>query len=177
MLNDFQNAKICYDKAADINSLAYNSKYSLAEIALIYKDLEEAKKKFMETIEEEELSADAYFELSKIYLLEGDKDNAIKYINTAIDINSKKIVIKIKRDPIFIPIMAKISMPFNLEDTSEDRKNNLTETEIKAKEHLEEMAEITRNIGYNDIQFLTKTEEKIQKAQKEIDANQKEIQE
>ncbi|MCF0125615.1 MAG: tetratricopeptide repeat protein [Clostridia bacterium] len=177
MLNDFQNAKICYDKAADINSLAYNSKYSLAEIALIYKDLEEAKKKFMETIEEEELSADAYFELSKIYLLEGDKDNAIKYINTAIDINSKKIVIKIKRDPIFIPIMAKISMPFNLEDTSEDRKNNLTETEIKAKEHLEEMAEITRNIGYNDIQFLNKKEEKIKKEQKEIDANQKEIQE
>lgn len=48
MLNDFQNAKICYEKAADINSLSYNSKYSLAEIALIYKELDQAEKYFME---------------------------------------------------------------------------------------------------------------------------------
>ena len=42
---------------------------------------------------EEELSADAYFELSKISMIEGEKDTAIKYANTAIDINAKKIVI------------------------------------------------------------------------------------
>ena len=36
MINDFQNAKICYERAADINSLSYNSKYSLAEIAISY---------------------------------------------------------------------------------------------------------------------------------------------
>ena len=28
MLNDFQNARVCYEKAAELNSLLYNAKYS-----------------------------------------------------------------------------------------------------------------------------------------------------
>ena len=179
MLNDFQNAKICYEKAAEINSLAYNSKYSLAEIALIYKDLEEAEKKFLESTEEEELSADAYYELSKIQLIKGEKDTAIKYVNLAIDINSKKIVEKVKKDSIFIPIMARISIPFNLENSDKEINNNLEEKEIKAKEHLEEMAEITRNLSYNDIKLLKKDSGgKNKKVDiKEITEEQREIQE
>ncbi len=156
MLNDFQNAKTCYEKAAQINSLLYNAKYSLAEIALIYKDLEEAEKRFLEAIEEEELSADGYYELAKIYLIKGQKDTAIKYINAAIDGNAKKIVEKVKKEPIFIPIMAKISIPFNLEEPEEKGENKLQEKEIKAKEHLEEMSEITRSLSYNDIKMLRK---------------------
>ena len=50
MLNDFQSAKIAYEKAADINNLAYALKYDLAEIALIYKEIEEAEKKFLEAV-------------------------------------------------------------------------------------------------------------------------------
>ena len=155
MLNDFQNAKICYEKAAEINSLLYNAKYSLAEIALIYKDLEEAERRFLEAIDEEELAADSYFELAKIYLIKGDKETAVKYANTAIDINAKKIVAKIKKDPIFIPIMGKISIPFNLDNINEEEKEpKLKEKEIKAKEHLEEMFDITRHLSYNDIKLL-----------------------
>ena len=161
MLNDFQNAKTCYEKAAEINSLLHNAKYSLAEIALIYKDLEEAERRFLETIEDEELSADSYYELAKIYLIKGDKETAIRYINTAIDANSKKIVEKVKKDPIFIPIMAKISIPFNLEEPEkEENANRLKEKEIKAKEHLEEMSELTRNLSYNDINLLKKNVKK-----------------
>ena len=156
MLNDFPNAKICYEKAAEINSLLYNAKYSLAEIALIYKDLEEAERRFLEAIEDEELSADGYYELAKIYLLKGDKDTAIKYINTAIDDNAKKIVEKVKKDPIFIPIMAKISIPFNLEEPEREETKKMKPKEQKAKEHLEEMSEITRHLGYRDIQMLRK---------------------
>ena len=155
MLNDFQNAKICYEKAAQINSLLYNAKYSLAEIALIYKDLEEAEKRFLETIEEDELSADAYYELSKISLMKGDKETAINYVNTAIDIASKKIVEKVKKEPLFIPIIARISIPFNLEN-QEEKETKLAEKEIKAKEHLEEMVDITRHLSYNDINLLKK---------------------
>ena len=176
MLNDFQNAKICYEKAANINSLAYNSKYSLAEIALIYKDLEEAEKKFQEVLEDEELSADAYYELSKIYLMKGNKDIAIKYANTAIDVDSKKIVEKIKKDPIFIPIFAKLSIPFNLEE-KEDETKNLSEIEIKSKEHLEEMVEITRSLSYQDIDLLkTKihNKEKIIEQENEYEKDEKE---
>ena len=178
MLNDFQNAKICYEKAAEINSLLYNAKYSLAEIALIYKELEEAEKRFLEAIEDEELSADGYYELAKINLIKGNKDIAIQYINTAIDINSKKIVPKVKKEPIFIPIIAKIPMPFNLEEPNrEGMENHLNEKDIKAKEHLEEMSEITRQLSYNDINLL-KNAGKTQKSQKlkNRDEGQREIQ-
>lgn len=175
MLNDFQNAKVCYEKAAELNSLLYNAKYSLAEIALIYKDLEEAEKRFLEVIEDEELSADAYYELSKIYLIKGDKEIAIKYINTAIDANSKKIVEKVKKDPIFIPIMAKISIPFNLEEPEiEDEKKKLKEKEKEAKEHLEEMSELTRNLSYNDIKLLKKNGAEKKETSKEEKGNGKE---
>ena len=155
MLNDFQNAKICYEKAANINSLLYNAKYSLAEIALIYKDLEEAEKRFLQAIEEEELSADAYYELAKIYLIKGDKETAINYANTAIDIDTRRIVDKIRKEPLFIPVIARVSIPFNL-DTQEEKEKKLTEKEIKAKEHLEEMVDITRHLSYNDINLLKK---------------------
>lgn len=176
MLNDFQNAKICYEKAAEINSLLYNAKYSLAEIALIYKDLEEAERRFLEAIEEEELSADGYYELAKIYLIKGDKDTAIKFINTAIDSNPKKIVEKVKKEPIFIPIMARISIPFNLEaEEPEDKKltQKLKEKEKKAKEHLEEMSEITRSLSYHDIKMLKKDDSIRRKAKenREIDSD------
>lgn len=155
MLNDFQSAKICYEKAANINSLLYNANYCLAEIALIYKDLEEAERKFLQSIESEELSADAYFELSKIYLIKGDKETALKYINIAIDENSKIIVEKVKKEPLFIPIMAKISIPFNLEEKNHENKNDeLKLKEIRAKDHLEQMCEITRHLSYNDINLL-----------------------
>ena len=133
----------------------------------------------MEAIEEEELSADAYYELSKIALIKGDKDIAIKYVNLAVDLDSKKIVNKVKKDPIFIPIMAKISIPFNLENSSETIERKLQAKEIKSKEHLEEMAEITRNLSYNDIKLLKKNEDgknkKIEKKE-EKDINQKERQ-
>ena len=110
------------------------------EIALIYKDLDEAERLFEQAVESPELSADGYYELSKISLMRGDKPTAIRYINLAIDCNSKKIVEKVKREPIFIPIMAKISIPFNL---SEPEENNLKLREIKAKEHLEKTSELT----------------------------------
>lgn len=184
MLNDFQNAKICYEKAAEINYLAFNAKYSLAEIALIYKDLEEAEKRFLEAIEEEELSADGYYELAKICLIKSDKDTAIKYINTAIDINAKKIVEKVKKDPIFIPIMAKISIPFNLDNVQKENEEGqvdkkLEEKEIMAKEHLEEMCDITRHLSYNDIKLLKKNTEgkakKIEQKQDSKETKQREI--
>ncbi len=173
MLNDFQNAKICYEKAAEINTLLYQAKYSLAEIALIYKDLEEAERRFLEAIEEEELSADAYYELAKIYLIKGDKDTAINYINTALDGCSKRMVEKVKREPIFIPIMARISIPFNVEETLPQEGKKLQPKERKAKEHLEEMSEITRNLSYHDIKLLKKEDNRnVQKIEKNQIDNQ-----
>ena len=57
--------------------------------------------------------------------------------------------------------MAKISIPFNLEEPEkEENSKELTEKEIKAKEHLEEMSELTRNLSYNDINLLKKNGKK-----------------
>lgn len=160
MLNDFQNAKICYERAAEINSLIFNSKYSLAEIALIYKELDEAEKYFMEALEEDKLAADSYFELSKISMIKGESEKAIQFANIAIDIDAAKVVPKIKKDPIFIPVIARISIPFNInmpEDNEIDEKENkVEEKEIIAKKHLEDMSDITRNLSYDDIKMLKK---------------------
>ena len=176
MLNDFQNAKVCYEKAAELNALSYTAKYSLAEIELIYKNLEDAEKKFLEVIESEELSADAYCELAKIHLIKNDKDTAIKYANVSIDIDAKRMVKKIKADPIFIPILAKLTIPFNLEHKDENeeainkdkQKTKINEKDLKVKEHLEEVIDITRNLSYTDINLLKKEEYK-----KEIQSDEK----
>ena len=144
MLNDFKSAKEYYEKAAELNSLKYNSKYNLAQIAMLYKDLDLAEEFFEQTIEDEDLSADSYYELSKIKLMRGEKELAIKYANIAIDLDSKKISDKIKNEPLFIPILTKISIPFNLEE----REYHLSDKEVLAKEHLENTSNITLNMGY-----------------------------
>ena len=152
MLNDFANAKMYYEKAADLNSMIYNTKYSLAEIALMYKELEEAEEYFMQVIEDEELCADAYLELAKIHLIRNDKEQAIKYANVAIQEEPKRIVEKIQKDVTFALIISKLSIPFNLEIEGEEEKvRKLNKKEIKAKEHLEQMVEITKKIGYNNL--------------------------
>lgn len=161
MLNDFQSAKEYYEKAAELNSLAYNSKYSLAEIALIYKELEEAEKHFMEVLEAEngELEADAYFELARINMIKGEKEKAINYANIAMEIDPKKITPKIENDTLFIPVYAKLKIPFNLDEIEEKKNTKLSKKELEAKEHLEQMVDITRNLSHNDIQFLKKNRE------------------
>ena len=156
MLNDFQSAKTYYEKAAELNSLLYNSKYSLAEIALIYKELDEAEKHFMEVLQEEngELEADTYFELAKINMIKKEKEKAINYANISIEIEPRRMVDKIKNDPIFIPILARLSIPFNLDAIEPKQNKKLSKKELKAKKHLEEMVDITQNLSYNDINLL-----------------------
>lgn len=151
MLNDFQNAKMCYEKAATINSLSYNSKYALAEIALLYKNVEEAEQKFLEVVEDELLAPEAYYQLAKISMIKGEEDTAVKYANIAIELDAKKISQKIKNDPIFIPVISKIAIPFNIiEHMQEEEKSKLAEKDIKMIEHLEEMFEVTRNLSYDE---------------------------
>ena len=155
MINDFQNAQMFYEKAAQINSLNYNCKYYLAEIALISKEIDKAEQIFMQTIDDDELAPDSYYELSKIALIRGEKEKAIQYANTAIDLKPKKMAEKIKRNNIFIPIYSKLSIPFNLEENEEEiKESKLTQKEIEAKEQLEKMFELTRQLSYNDIKLL-----------------------
>lgn len=155
MLNDFKSAKEYYEKAAELNSLKYNSKYNLAQIAMLYKDLDLAEEYFNQTIEDDDLSADSYYELSKIKLMKGEKDIAIKYANIAIDLDSKKISEKIKNEPLFIPVLTKISIPFNMEE----KESHLDNKELLAKEHLENTSNITINMGYTNYKKNSKSKQ------------------
>ncbi len=176
MLNDFPNAKMYYEKAAELNTIVYNTKYSLAEIAMIYKELEEAEQYLLQVTEDEELCADAYLELAKICLIRNEKEQAIKYANVAIQEEPKRIVEKIQKDVTFAIIISKLSIPFNLEvEGEEEKRRKLTKKEIKAKEHLEEMVEITKKIGYND--FLIKRKDDKEKNEQAKNDFQKEREE
>ena len=53
------------------------------------------------------------------------KETAIKYANIAVDLDTKKISQKIKKEPLFIPIMSKISIPFNIIE-NENNQTKLT---------------------------------------------------
>ncbi len=153
MLNDFQNAKMYYEKAAELNSIVYNTKYSLAEIAMMYKELEEAEQYFMQALQDPELEADSYLELARISIFKGEKEKAIQYANIALESDARKIAEKIKNDEAFIMIMPKLTIPLNLEHI-EEKQSKLSQKNKKAKEHLEKNSEIARNIGYDDIKMM-----------------------
>lgn len=159
MLNDFASAKLYFEKSAELNTIIYNTKYSLAEIAIMYKELEEAEKYLMQIVDDEELGADAYLELAKIYIIRNDKEKAIQYANVAIQSDPKRIVDKIRKDNSFAIIMAKLSIPFNL-DVEEEKTHKLSKKELLAKQHLEEMVEITKKIGFADIKIEKKEKTK-----------------
>ena len=89
MINDFQRAKEFYSKAAEINTLAYNAKLNLGQIALIYGDLDEAEQWFIQAGKQEDLEAGSYYYLSQIALLKGDEDKAKNYMNVSFQIYPK----------------------------------------------------------------------------------------
>ena len=150
-LNDFQNAKKCYEKAANINHNLYIAKYNLGQIALIYRDIEAAEQYFTECIYEESLEARAYFELSKIFMLKGEKEKAITFVNKSIelDISFKK---KADEEPILIPIKAYIVMP--KEETKE--KQTLNKKAKNNIEHLEKTYYVVENLNLKELGKGTK---------------------
>lgn len=136
MLNDFPNAKICYEKAATINSLLYNAYYSLGQINLIEMDLDEAEKYFIKCLEDREQEPDAYYKLGKIYMLRGDYEEAVKFVNLAIELDNNYIKTA-NQEPIFIPIKSRFQIPIIDEEDIKPRKIKRTKKELKAKEHLD----------------------------------------
>ena len=152
MLNDFNNAKTCYEKAATINTLLHTTDYNIAQINLILGDIEEAEKYFMKCVDDEELSAKAYFYIAKICMLHNDKDNAIKYLNVSIELDPVYYK-KAEEEPLFIPIKSLINYPSIDEEDIEERKTNLSLKEIKAQNHLETTYKLVGKLSYNDLKL------------------------
>lgn len=165
-LNDFETASMFYDRAAEVNTMKHVMLYTTAQIDLIYKKLDEAEKKFQELTEDEELSAEAYFELSKIYLIKKDKETALRYITIALEVNQKKILPKIQKDQIFMPIITKIRLPEiekiedqidNEEDKESDEiieKEELTEKELSIVNYLDSVIGLTKDMTTEEVEKL-----------------------
>lgn len=153
-LNDFQNAKICYEKAANLNHDLYAAKYNLGQIALIYRDMEAAERYFTECLYEESLEPRAYFELSKIYMLKGEKEKAITFVNKAIelDISFKK---KAYEEPILIPIKAYIVVPKE-EEVKAQTKRTLSKKLKRNIEYLEKTYYVVENLNLKELGRETK---------------------
>lgn len=146
MLNDFPNAKICYEKAATINSLLYHACYNLGQINLIEMELDEAEKFFTKCLESKEQEPESYYKLGKIYMLRGDYDNAVKFVNLAIELDNN-LIKPANQEPIFIPIKSKFQMPIIDEEDIKPRETSLTEKEKKVKEHLDNTYIVTEKLN------------------------------
>lgn len=157
-LNDFQNAKACYEKAAEINAVLYNGKYCLGLISLLYNDIDEAEKYFNEAIKSEYAEAKSFYQLSRIAVLKGQKEKAINYLNIAIDMQPE-FAEKALGDPVFIPIQRYIHIPQNIEK-DEEKQIDIKVREEKAIEHLEKTYYLVGKISKNDIKKIKIIDEK-----------------
>ena len=153
MLNDFSNAMACYKKAAIINANLYNALYNIGQIYLISGDLAEAEKYFQQSLLGEEVEADSYYKLAKIYMINSDKENAIKFLNVAIDTDNSYAKIA-NEEPIFIPIKSFIHYPQIDEEDIEEKKNKLTNKELKVKIHLEDTYKLSGKLSKNEFKII-----------------------
>jgi len=158
-INDFKNAKESYEKAAEINTYEYKCGYYLGHIALLYNDLDEAERFFINSMNNEDLEASSCFYLAKIYMLKSQNDNAIKYINLAIELDYK-IHEKVGEEPLFIPIYKYIQRPI-IDENADEKRVQLAKKEIKTKKHLEKTYEIAGKLSYSDINIIKQNIKKI----------------
>lgn len=170
MMNDFGHAKDFYEKAAEINTIAYNAKLNLGQIALMYGDLEEAEKYFRESSKQEDLESGSYYYLSQIALLKGDEEKAINYMNVAVQLDIRAYK-QMQKDPIFMPIRNSVIPPQeSIEEEKAVKKKLLTQKEKTVNKHLTKMCILIENLSNEDLQVIRKQKEK----QKEKEEKQKE---
>lgn len=190
MLSEFQMAKEMYEKAADINHRAYGANYSLGQIAFIQGDLDVAEKYFKHSLYGD-LEAKSYFQLAKIYVLKGEKDMAINFLNKAIELDPDLLPMA-NQEKVFEEIKQHITVSVKMENETieeeieeEQETKHLKNLERKAREYLESTNVLVRDMSENytkqkveekvDKIFENRRLEKEQEKQKEREENQKEL--
>ena len=124
-------------------------------------DLEEAEMYFTKCLEDKEQEPDAYYKLGKIYMLRGDHDNAVKFVNLAIELDNNYIKIA-NQEPIFIPVKSKFQMPVIDEEDIKPRKTKHSKKELKAKEHLDKTYNIVGKLNMHKLKPSMKAYEDLQ---------------
>lgn len=127
-------------------------------------DLDVAEKYFKHSLYGD-LEAKSYFQLAKIYVLKGEKDIAINFLNKAIELepellqtaNQEKVFAEIKQH-----ITVSVKMENEVEEEPEENEENqyLLKLEDKAREYLESTTILVRDMSDNTIS---------QKAEKAVD--------
>lgn len=162
-LNDFQNAKNCYEKAAQINALNYKGYYNLGLISMLYDDLDEAEKYFIEGIKVEDTEPESCYQLARIYIIKGEKERAINYLDRAINLDSS-FAEKASKDPVFLAIERYI--PKNINKIIR-KKVTMTKPEILVKKHLEDTYLLVGKISKNELKNMNTSKGKSINIQKE----------
>lgn len=162
-LNDFQNAKNCYEKAAQINALNYKGYYNLGLISMLYDDLDEAEKYFVEGIKVEDTEPESCYQLARIYVIKGERERAINYLDRAINLDSS-FAEKASKDPVFLSIERYI--PKNINKITR-KKVAMTRPEILVKKHLEDTYLLVGKISKNELKNMNTSKEKSINIQKE----------
>lgn len=155
-LNDFQNAKDYYEKAAAINALNYKGYYNLGLISMLYDDLDEAEKFFIEGMNVEDTEPECCYQLARIYLMRGEKERAINYLDRAINLDTS-FAKRASKDPVFITIERYIPKTIN---EIKRKKISMVKAEILAKEHLEETYALVGKISKNDLKNMNINKDK-----------------
>lgn len=152
MLNDFQKAKEFYEKAANLNSMLYHARFDIGQIELIMGDLVQAKEHFMECIQNEDTEVGGYYYLAIISILRGHTDNAVNYLNLAIELAGKDGTVyeDMMEEPLFVKIRMRVNKPSNLEK----RTHKITAREKKAQRHLAEMYNIVGKLNNSDLEMI-----------------------
>ena len=121
------------------------------------------EKYFTKCIEDIEQEPDAYYKLGKIYMLRGDHENAVKFVNLAIELDNNYIKVA-NQEPIFIPVKSRFEMPIIDEEDIKPRKTKRTKRELKAREHLDNTYSVVGKLNVHKIKpnIKSRTNEEIE---------------
>ena len=122
----------------------------------MYDDIDEAEKYFLEGLKVEDTEPESCYQLARIYLIRGEKEKAITYLDRAVSLDSS-FAKKAAKDPMFITIQRYIPKNIN-----EKIRNNIkmTKLELDTKKHLEDTSYIVGRISKNDIKNMNIIKEK-----------------
>ena len=158
-----------YEKAAEINHRLYAANYNLGLISLMQQDLEGAEKYFQDSLYED-LEPFAYYQLAKVFILRGDKDKAIVFLNKAIEL-APLLLKRAAREKAFEKIKEYITVSVKmdekeeeLDEMDEEKEEEQEETVMQiqcqiARDYLEEISGFIEDMCEKDSK--QKIEEKV----------------
>ncbi len=134
--NEFSLSKMSFLKAVEIDSNSYKSYYRLGQIALLYRDINEAEQLFLQSMYGE-AEIKSFYQLAKIYMMKNDKSRAIMFLNKATEVSSE-FYEKACEEPIFFSIKDQILKPEN------DNKYTESDKEKSISEYLDNTYVLTK---------------------------------